>query len=275
MKMSNENSLSIIIVVYNSSKLIEGTIKSLIRHIRDLEYEIIVVDNKSYDDTVAIVKNIRGNIRVKLNDRNYGFAKANNIGFKESRGEYILILNPDIEFTDQTDIHLLIRKLNEQEDNGIIAPKLLYGDGTIQESARSFPGPLVLLIRGMKIERFFIRTKFYRKFLMLDKPADTDVHPDWVIGAFMFMKRKIFEALGGFDEKYFMYYEDVDLCNRARQLGYKIVYTSKTSAIHQYQRQSAKKMFSVLKYHHLKSIFRFLSKRYLKNSLKQNARLKF
>ena len=107
--MKNYEFLSIIIVVYNSAKFIETTIQSVIKHLKNVDFEIIVVDNNSTDDTVARVERIgAANIKIIANNNNYGFAKANNLGFKNCNGDYILILNPDIEFVCDTDIKLLL-----------------------------------------------------------------------------------------------------------------------------------------------------------------------
>jgi len=237
------------------------TLKSIFTSFANLDYEIIIVDNNSTDGTLEIVRNFNNNtIKVIKNKRNLGFARANNIAFKVCKGQYIIILNPDITITHKTNLPFLIEQYHKYNDIGIVAPKLLYENGEIQESARSFPNPIVLLIRGIGLGNFFKSFSFYRDYLMLDKQDEHAMYADWVIGAFMLIRRDILEKIGYFDEKYFMYYEDADLCIRLLKSGYKTLYVPNCEVIHKYKRESSRAVFSKLKYHHIKSIVRFFTK---------------
>jgi len=253
--------LSIVIVTYNSSKIISQTLLSIVNYLINIEYEIIIVDNNSSDNTCEIISQINNsNVKLIKNKVNKGFAQGNNKGFKVCNGEFILILNPDIIITPNTHIDELIDEYNKNEKIGIVAPKLIYEDGRVQESARSFPNPIVLLIRGLGLENIYRNFEFYKKFLLLDKNDNLPTYVDWVIGAFVLIKKDILIEHNGFDDNFFMYYEDADLCLRLKKTNYKILYVPQYEAIHQYQRESSKKIFSKLKFYHIKSIIIFFSK---------------
>jgi hypothetical protein len=223
------------------------------------DYETIVVDNCSSDDTVNIVKKY-SDVIVMTNSKNYGFATANNKGFKIARGEYVVVLNPDVNFTKETNVIKMIEYFKETHDAGIIAPKLYYRNGDVQENARSFPNIWVLLIRGLKLENRFSRYKFYKNKVS-NNNSEIVKSVDWVIGAFFLIQRKLLVELNYFDPKYFMYYEDADLCLRAAKKGYRVIYYPFVSAIHDYMRESSKKYFSKLKFIHIQSVIRFYSKK--------------
>jgi GT2 family glycosyltransferase len=251
--------LSIIIVTYNSAGHIENCIRSIMKNIDIDDYETIVVDNCSSDDTVNIVKKY-SDVIVIINSKNYGFATANNKGFKIARGEYVVVLNPDVNFTKETNVIKMIEYFKETHDAGIIAPKLYYRNGDVQENARSFPNIWVLLIRGLKLENRFSRYKFYKNKVS-NNNSEIVKSVDWVIGAFFLIQRKLLVELNYFDPKYFMYYEDADLCLRAAKKGYRVIYYPFVSAIHDYMRESSKKYFSKLKFIHIQSVIRFYSKK--------------
>lgn len=252
--------ISILIVTYNSGKFIERCIESIEKCVK-VESEIIVVDNDSYDNTNSLVQKFP---KVKLiqNIDNKGFARANNIAFEHSKGEYILVLNPDIVI-DERGIQVLLETAVSDSKIGVIAPRLLNEDGSLQESARKFPNPVVQVIRGLGLSTMFMNMKFYRSNLNLDINLESDSQVDWVIGACMLIRREVFLEVGGFSEKFFMYYEDADLCLKLKKAGFEIIYCPKVSFVHSYQRESAKKIVSKLKLYHIQSIFRFYYRRYL------------
>jgi len=260
MSTSSLNPLfSIVIVTYNSAAHIENCIHSIMKNIDISNYEIIIVDNCSTDETVNIIRKYN-NVVLTVNSQNYGFATANNKGFKIARGEYVIVLNPDVNFTSETNVMKMLEYFKETRDTGIIAPKLYYRNGDVQENARSFPNILVLLIRGLKLENRFRRYKFYNKKVGNSNPEIVK-NVDWVIGAFFIIQRKLLVELNYFDPKYFMYYEDADLCLRAAKKGYRVIYYPFVSAIHDYMRESSKKYFSKLKFIHIQSVLRFYTKK--------------
>jgi N-acetylglucosaminyl-diphospho-decaprenol L-rhamnosyltransferase len=252
--------ISILIVTYNSGKFIERCIESIVNYVK-VENEIIVADNNSSDNTKLLVKKF-ANVKLIENADNKGFARANNIAFEKSKGEHILVLNPDI-IVNERGIQLLLEKLSSDSTIGVIAPRLLNEDGSLQESARKFPNPIIQAIRGFGLSAIFRNRKFYRSNLNLDINLESDSQVDWVIGACMLIKREVFLKVGGFSEDFFMYYEDADLCLKLKKAGFKIIYCPGVGFVHSYQRQSAKSVVSKLKLYHIQSIFRFYYHKYL------------
>ncbi|WP_121357512.1 glycosyltransferase family 2 protein [Flavisolibacter nicotianae] len=255
--------LSIIIVTYNSEKYIGTCVNSITQNLHGLSYEIIVVDNLSTDSTQSILQQ-KQNVRLIRNEKNYGFATANNKGIALAQGNFVLILNPDIILTPATDLKAIIDYFEKNPSTGIVSPRLFYEDGKVQENARKFPSLLTFFIRGFRLEKYAQRFSFYKNHNVFSYISSTvPVEVDWVIGAFMFTRKKIIHQVGMFDQRFFMYYEDADLCSRIKRKGYTIVYDPGITAIHAYCRDSAKPLFSRLKMIHMKSFFRFFLKRNL------------
>lgn len=255
--------VSIVIVTYNSGRVIVESLNSIYQFAKDVDLEIIIVDNNSQDNTISSVESISKDIIIIKNKENKGFASANNQAFKIARGNIILILNPDIVISSNTNLLALSQKLINESDIGVLAPRLYYPNGVIQESARGFPNPLAQLGRGLKLEKYLKSFRFYKKFIIDVNAITDDVNVDWVIGAFMLLRKEVLVSVNYFDSSYFMYYEDADLCLKLKKLGFNIRYTPQFSATHKYQRESSKRIFSKTKGYHIVSILRFYSKHFL------------
>jgi GT2 family glycosyltransferase len=255
-----EVQISIVIVTYNSSRDIKRAIESIYNFINGICFEVIVIDNNSNDNTLSVINSLGLDIVLIRNTVNVGFAKANNQGFRLASGKFILIFNPDLALTENTRITDLLSKLSFDLEIGLIAPKLYFDNGVIQESARGFPNPIAQLIRLLKMDRLFKSNKFYKKYLINLANFNDDHYVDWVIGAFMLIRREVLFEVGLFDERYQMYMEDADLCMQLRNKGYKICYSSRFSALHSYKRESSKSIFSKLKWIHILSSLKFYAK---------------
>ena len=252
--------ISIVNVTYNSAREIEQLIHSIFKTVKDVDYELLIVDNNSKDDTVSRIKNISDQIKIISNDSNVGFANANNQAFKIATGDFILILNPDILLTELTKLKDLCERLQKSKDIGIIAPRLCYPDGTVQESVRGFPNLVIQMLRMMKLDRFFRNNKAYKNYMLTELDHTNENFVDWVIGAFMLIRKDVLFEAGLFDSRYFMYMEDADLCLSLKKRGYKICYSPQFSATHTYKRESSKEVISGLKWAHIKSSFKFYLK---------------
>lgn len=204
--------LSIIIVCYNSEKFIQQTLKSVSDNLPK-DSEIIVLDNDSLDDTKEILENYPG-ITFIENGANIGFSKANNIGAKQAQGEYLLFLNPDTKIR-QDAVQILLDYISRDSKVGIVAPQLLEGK-KIQQSVSNFP-----TLWGAMQEYFLGKKKAYSQYA---PNTDKEVEVKVVYGAAMLIKKDVFNPVGGFDERYFLYYEDIDLCKKISQMGLKIMY---------------------------------------------------
>lgn len=213
--------LSIVTVTYNSEKYIKKLLDSLDKFIPERS-EVIVVDNNSSDNTLNILKS-RKNIHLIENDSNDGFAKGSNKGAEEARGEYLLFLNPDTDIIDDS-INSLLDFIKNTSDAGVVAPTLIEPSGKIQPSVRNLPS----IIRAL--EQYYLGVK--NSYDAYVPEGNTPIEVESVFGAAIMMKQEVFEKIGGFDERYFMYFEDLELCKKIRELGFKIYYLPKTKFIH-------------------------------------------
>jgi len=207
--------ISIIIVNYNTSEYLKNCINSVNQFEKDFELEFIIVDNHSEDR--HYLENIKGeNIKIIYLESNKGFAFANNRGFEASSGEYILILNPDIEFTGSLFVDL-VGKLVET-CAGAIGVRLCGIDGKLQEKYyQKYPNFFQYFLFYSVFSKPFIKSaKLRKKYLEYKLNAESDglQKVNQIPGAFIFMKSEIYKEVGGFDESYFLFFEDVDLCYR-------------------------------------------------------------
>lgn len=230
----NKVLLSIIIVTWNAEDEIEACINSIIKYNNDIPVEIIVVDNDSKDRTRNILKNYAVQtdfIRVILNEDNKGFTLANNQGIKIANGEFILLLNPDTKVTENSLIKL-IEQLATLGYMGAIAPQLLNEDFTIQQSVRTFPTywdmfcELTLLSKIFPMSRIFARWKMnYFNHNEIDEVEQP-------MAAALMVKKNVMDKVNGFDERYKMFFNDVDLCKSIVDAGYKIYFYPDSKIFH-------------------------------------------
>ena len=238
--------LSVVILNYNVRYFLELCLKSVKAAITDLDAEIIVVDNNSSDDSCDMVKDLFPEINLIQNQENIGFSKANNQGVKEAKGEYICILNPDTVVSEDT-FSKLIRFAEQQEKFGVIGCKLIDGTGKfLPESKRNVPVVYVAL------QKMLGRVKnYYAGHLKEDDIGKADV----MVGAFMFLKKDVYEGVGGFDEDYFMYGEDIDLSYRLIKSGYDNYYYGETTVIHYKGESTLKDRKYAQRFYHAMQLF--------------------
>ena len=215
--------LSVVILNYNVRYFLELCLKSVEAAISNLEAEIIVVDNNSSDDSCDMVKSLFPNVALIENKVNHGFSKGNNQGVAKAKGEFICILNPDTIVAEDA-FESLIRFAEKAENVGIIGCRLIDGGGLfLPESKRNIPTPKVALSKLLGFPKLYYANQI-DEFQIGEVPV--------LVGAFMLMKKEIFKKVGGFDEDYFMYGEDVDLSYRISKLGYKNFYNGAVTALH-------------------------------------------
>ncbi|MFV1985157.1 MAG: glycosyltransferase family 2 protein, partial [Thiohalomonadales bacterium] len=194
-------------------------------------YEIIVVDNNSTDGDVETITSHFNNIILIKNETNEGFSKANNKGAAICEGKYLLFLNNDIIFVENT-LQILLQYLSEQKDRILIAPKLLNKDGSVQHSVYSFQTLWLSFTTYSFLYSIFPRSKYFNRYYLMNRGINEITEVETVTGAFMLFNREDFLELDGFDEDYFFYGEDNDLCKRFRDSGGKIIYYPETKIIH-------------------------------------------
>lgn len=187
-------------------------------------------------------------LQVIRNDRPKGFAANHNAAFRQARADYFCVLNPDVRLR-QDPFPQLIGQLGEPR-NGLAAPRVVNPEGHVEDSARSFPTPLKILRRALSGRA----SPEYPR-------SENVVSPDWVAGMFMLLRSTVYRAINGFDERYFLYYEDVDLCWRLRRSGYRVVLLPVVQVVHAAQRASHRE-FRYFRWH-LSSMLRFFWTRML------------
>lgn len=229
--MENPLDLSIITVNWRSVDFLRKCLASIYANTKDLEFEIIVVDNASGDGCGEMLARKFPAVEFVQSPENLGFARANNLGFSHSSGQNLLFLNPDTEVIGAA-VQVLLNALESLRDAGIVGPKLLNSDGSIQTSCiQRFP-----TIVNQVLDLDYLRTKFPKASLWgtrpLFEPVSAPVPVEVISGACLMIRRQIFEQVGLFTAHYFMYAEDVDLCFKAQQAGWKIYYVGQASVIH-------------------------------------------
>ncbi|MDD5131462.1 MAG: glycosyltransferase family 2 protein [bacterium] len=250
--------LSIIIVSYNSREFLQNCLESLYRTTDGLRKEIILVDNCSNDDSIALVKSSFPQVKIIANDVNYGFAKANNIGAQAATGEYLLFLNPDT-IVRETAIKEMIVSMQREHEAGAVGAKLLNSDGSLQLSCREFYTLRTIILSRTPLKHVARLGRFLRLNMMADWDHNETRTVDWVLGACLMTTRQVMEKIGYFDDRYRLYFEDMDLCYRIRNAGYCVYYCPTSVVQHLYQRSSAGK-FSRKTVWHIKSAIRFFHK---------------
>lgn len=215
--------LSVVILNYNVRYFLELCLKSVEAALQDVDAEIIVIDNMSSDDSCKMVKELFPNIKLIENKDNSGFSKGNNIAVKEAEGEYLCILNPDTVVAEDTFLKL-IDFSDSKENLGIVGCQLIDGTGQfLPESKRNIPTPKVALKKMLGFDK-----DYYANHLDANNNGKVEI----LVGAFMFLKRAIYNSVGGFDEDYFMYGEDIDLSYKILKRGYDNYYCGDTTVIH-------------------------------------------
>ena len=224
--------LSVIILNYNVRYFLELCVLSVQQAIQNLDAEIIVIDNNSSDDSCAMMKQRFPNIKLIENKENSGFPKGNNIGVEQAKGEYICILNPDTVVSEDT-FEKVLTFAEKQSDLGIIGCKLIDGTGNfLPESKRGIPTPWVAFTKIFGLYRFFPNSASFNKYYAQHLDENQTGKVAILVGAFMVMKRALYTEIGGFDEKCFMYSDDIDLSYMALQKGKSNYYFHETSVIH-------------------------------------------
>ncbi|MFA5339469.1 MAG: glycosyltransferase family 2 protein [Candidatus Omnitrophota bacterium] len=224
--------LSISIISYNVKDYLDKCLTSIFKEKKDLILEIIVVDNNSSDGSIAMVREKFPDVKPIGNKENLGFAKANNIAIKQSCGRYILILNPDTIVLPGS-MQLLVDFLDKNSRVGAVGPKILNEDSSIQlECARNFPTPLIDFFILSSLYKRFPKSKIFGKYLMSYWDHNDGREVPLLSGACMLLRRSALEEVGLFDENFFMYTEDTDLCYRVKKAGWKVWYLPEAEIIH-------------------------------------------
>ena len=254
--------LSVVILNWNARDYLREALDSIIRQSWRHRIEIIVVDNHSLlDDSAAMVKNEFPQVALLETGRNMGFSAGNNFGLREAKGRLILFLNPDT-VVHQGALDTLVDWMDAHPKVGACGPKLLNSDGTLQASCRAFPSFGTGLFRNTLLGRLFPNNPWSRGYLMQDFQHDKEQPVDWLSGSALLARREALQQIGGgWDEDYFMYCEDVDICYRLKTKGWARYYVPQATITHHIGKSSDWAQGTTIRRHHA-SMLKFYFKHY-------------
>ncbi|MBM3320128.1 MAG: glycosyltransferase [Candidatus Eisenbacteria bacterium] len=251
--------LSIIFVSYNTRELLVEALRSLQTNPSAYETEVLVVDNASTDGSADEIARLFPRVRILANEKNLGYSKGVNEGIRASKGEFCLVLNPDIRARPGS-LDRLLEYAIENPDVGVAGAKLLNPDGSLQYSSRSFYTWKTILFRRTPLGKIFPNAGALREHLMLDWDHRTTRDVDWMLGACLLVRRSAVDDVGLMDERFFLYFEDVDWCYRMKAHGWRVVYVADAVMEHHHRRESARGLLTRQKASHVGSMFRFFDK---------------
>jgi len=228
--------LSIIIVNYNSKKIVKECLVSVFSNLKKSIYEVIVSDNGSTDGSIEMIKKEFAQTRLVENKKNIGFAAANNRAIEMSRGEYIFLLNPDTVILDES-IFKLVEFMDDNKNIGAVGPLVVNADGSMQKQCkRGNPDFWNSFTYYSGLWKLFPRDKKWQKifggYFLLDKPNDLICEVGSLSGAAMIVRKSIIDKVGLMNEEYIMYWDDLDWCFRIKDVGWKIYYFPESKIIH-------------------------------------------
>ncbi|HVP36196.1 MAG TPA: glycosyltransferase family 2 protein, partial [Terriglobales bacterium] len=237
--------LSIIIVSYNVKEFISECLRSIFNSKIQKEFEVIVVDNGSKDKTVKMIRKDFMKVYLIENNENKGFAAANNQGLNKAKGEFVLFLNPDTSVLSEA-IEKSMTFLSETPEAGAVGCKILNQDGSLQPSCKSFPDFWNYFFESTFLYKLFPKNRLFGRFYMTSFDYNVIREVDMVSGAFLMAPKRLIEEVGGWDERFFIYSEETDLCYRIRRANKKIFFIPQAQIIHYGSRSTSQepvKMF--------------------------------
>lgn len=260
---NGEIDVGIIIVNYNTRQLTLDCLASVYASETSYQYEIIVVDNASRDDSVQAIQDMYPDIRMIANANNTGFAVANNQGMDIANGRYILLLNSDTVIQPDT-LHTMVYFMDRHPEMGASGCKVILPDGSLDKACkRGFPTPSASFYYAFGISRLFPDRPKFNQYQLGHLSPDDEYPVDCLVGAFMLVRRETIEQVGGLDETFFMYGEDIDWCYRIKEAGWGIFYYPRTYIVH-YKGGSARRKPLKITYEFHRAMWVFHRKHYAK-----------
>jgi hypothetical protein len=220
--------VSVVIVSWKVKDLLKKNLETLFNSKGDIDFEIFVVDNNSQDGTVEMVNKEFPQVNLIANRDNLGFAKANNLAINQARGRYILLLNPDMQVKENT----LVNMVTWMDDNpraGVAGCKLIDDKGGVVPHVREFPRFGDQMAITLKIPHIF--PGVLNNYIIKDFDYSEEREVDSIRGSFFAIRREVIEEIGGLDERYFIWFEEVDYCRRVKEAGWKVMYTPATTCV--------------------------------------------
>ncbi|WP_336762907.1 glycosyltransferase family 2 protein [Paenibacillus sp. USHLN196] len=254
---------SIIIVNYNTRQLTLDCLESVYASITSYSYEVIVIDNASRDDSVQAIREAYPQVQLIANSNNTGFAKANNQGMKATKARYILLLNSDTVVQPDT-LHTMVAFMDRHPEMGASGCKVILPDGSLDKACkRGFPTPSASFYYAFGISRMFPDRPKFNQYQLGHLSPDDEYPVDCLVGAFILVRRETIDQVGGLDETFFMYGEDIDWCYRIKEAGWGIFYYPRTYIVH-YKGGSARRKPLKITYEFHRAMWVFHRKHYAK-----------
>jgi N-acetylglucosaminyl-diphospho-decaprenol L-rhamnosyltransferase len=238
--------VSAIVLNYRSPQLAVKSVQALAAQTIADRMEILVVDNHSEDDSIGVLRNRlkdMPNVRILENRINSGYGAGNQLAIDRAQGKYLLIVNPDNALAPDV-AEILMETLEKDSTIGIVAPQLVHEDGSIRDSSRAFPRLIDVLAKRVRLlQRLF--AKRVRHYLQTEADPHVSRDVDWVVGACFAMRKSLYKELGGFDPRFFLFFEDIDLCKRCWAKGKRVVYVPQAKALDRKRRLTDGNIFSL------------------------------
>jgi N-acetylglucosaminyl-diphospho-decaprenol L-rhamnosyltransferase len=249
--------LAVVIVNYNAGEFLDRCVSSVTAAGGDIAVDIVVVDNASRDGSATAAARAHPETRLIENRENRGFAAAANQGVSATDAPFVFLLNPDAEITGGT-LAALVKLAREHARAGAVGCLVRNPDGTIQPSARRVPRLFEALMHAF-LGPLLPGNRWSRSYTMAEWDRSTEREVEWISGSAMLLRREAFDEVGAFDEGYFMYVEDVDLCTRLRSAGWKVLFSPEVEAVHAIG-VSARGQSRRMAFAHSASIYRYFEK---------------
>ncbi|MBM3423283.1 glycosyltransferase family 2 protein [Chlorobium limicola] len=223
--------ITIVIVSYNTRDILRNCLEALFRGSGGIDMEVFVVDNDSRDDSAQMVHETFPQVRLIANNANLGFAAANNQAFRQAKGRYIVLLNPDA-YVGPSSISNAVAFMDSNPGCGLCGGKIISPEGRLEPSARRFPSPLSKLLTLSGLSAKHPGSPILNRHEFGGFAHDRPLEVDWVPGTFTIVRKKMLDEIGAFDERFFIYYEETDLCLRAKQAGWSIWFIPDAEVMH-------------------------------------------
>ncbi len=223
--------VSVVIVSYNTRDILRNCLQALFEHSKGIDMEVFVVDNNSQDGSADMVKNEYPTVLLMANNQNLGFAAANNQAFPLAKGNYIVLLNPDA-YIRPLSIQNSIAFMDKTPDCGLCGGKIISPAGQLEPSARRFPSALSKLLALSGLRGKFPQSAILNYYEFGTFAHDRPQEVDWVPGTFTIVRKKMLDEIGAFDERFYIYYEETDLCMRAKMAGWTIYFIPDAEVTH-------------------------------------------
>ncbi len=223
--------VSVVIVNWKVKDLLRRCLASLWRETKGVSFEALVVDNDSRDGSVEMIAREFPEATLLANNRNVGFAAGNNPAIARARGEFVLLLNPDTELTEDT-LAKLVAFMRQNPHVALLGPRLVGGDGKLQPSVRRFPTFASQALIMLKLHHAFPRLGALRQYFAADFDYAKAASVDQVMGAAFLIRRTLLEEIGLLDERFFIWFEEVDFCKRAKDAGFQVWYSPAATVLH-------------------------------------------